>query len=76
MLQITNSMPGALAVSVAEAAKLTGHSESWIRKLRRFGPLVPARLDGRQAVTADSLAALMRERRSAPLIRLVVDNTL
>lgn len=76
MLQIIESpLPVVPAVSVADAAKLSGHSESWIRKLRRFGPLVPAELDGRQAVTGESLAALLREKKSEPPLRLVVDNT-
>jgi hypothetical protein len=64
------------AYLVKDAAALVGRSLTWIRQQRRFGPLVPAEIDGRQAVTAASLEALIA--RLAPphmQLRLVVDNT-
>jgi hypothetical protein len=51
------------ALSIHEAAEAAGKSASWIRTLRTFGPLVPALLpDGRQAVTEESLRALLAAR--------------
>ena len=75
------------ALSIHEAAEAAGKSASWIRTLRTFGPLVPVFLpDGRQAVTEESLLALLNARRQTrPLrpkrtkrsyLRLVVDNDL
>ena len=66
------------AMALADAARLTGRSVSWIRRLRRFGPLVATEIDGKQAVTRSSLLALMR-RQPKPQrrrhLRLIVDNT-
>ncbi len=64
---------------IAEAAAIAGRSVSWIRTHRTFGPLTPAVLNGRQAVTASSLKALVAirpaKRHGKPKLRLVVDNT-
>lgn len=73
-------------VTVAEAAERAGRSIAWVRMYRRFGPLEPAELNGRQAVTLLSLDAFVAElqaeawarskrRRQRPKLRLVVDNT-
>lgn len=71
----SDSPPEAECVLVVDAALLAGRSVSWVRRYRTFGPLVPAEVDGRQAVTAASLYALMRRTQKAPRLRLVVDNT-
>jgi hypothetical protein len=71
-------------VTVAEAAERAGRSIAWVRMYRRFGPLEPAELNGRQAVTLPSLdafvaelqgEAIARRQRRRPKLRLVVDNT-
>lgn len=70
------------AVTIAEAAEIAGRSVSWVRSHRTFGPLAPCEIDGRQAVSLESLSRFLRERASAkapkttaPHLRLVVDNT-
>jgi hypothetical protein len=86
-LQIIDSaIPHDGAFTIAEAARIAGRSESWIRRGHRFGWLVPAVVDGKQAVTAESLSALMRDVRNRPRrprshqpkkrpqLRLVVNN--
>ena len=83
---MNRSRPAVRALSIPEAAAVAGRSASWIRTLRTFGPLVPAVLpDGRQAVTEDSLSALLaarqqkqpiRRRRKRPYLRLVINNDL
>lgn len=64
-------------ILVKDAAQLAGRSISWVRLHRRFGPLAPAELDGKHAVTRASLLDLMRASRrfALPKPRLVVDNT-
>lgn len=75
------------AYLLKDAARIAQRSLTWVRQQRRFGPLVPAEIDGLQAVTAASLDALMaqspkrstqnknsRPPRSVRLF-LVVDNT-
>lgn len=75
---------------IADAARLAGRSESWIRGHRSFGPLEPVYLDGKQAVRVRDLiqlvqrtrardarwrtARLERERRQRRHLRLVVSN--
>jgi hypothetical protein len=83
---MNNYRPPVKALSIHEAAAVAGRSASWIRTLRTFGPLVPALLpDGRQAVTEESLQALLaarkqkprvRRRPKRPHLRLVVNNDL
>lgn len=51
------------ALSLADAAERAGRSVSWVRTHRTFGPLEPVMINGRQGVTADSLDALLAERR-------------
>ena len=63
-------------LDIATAARIADRSESWVRVHRRFGPLIAAEICGRQAVTAESLLAMLRQRKpSAPQLRLIVDNT-
>jgi hypothetical protein len=47
------------ALLLTDAAVMAGHSVSWIRSLRSYGPLEPVEIDGRQAVTRDSLVAYL-----------------
>ena len=67
-------------LSFDDAATIAGRSVSWVRKRLRFGQLVPAELDGRQAVETASLLDLMARRPPAKRkpqgshLRLVVDN--
>ncbi|MEQ8445536.1 MAG: hypothetical protein RIB57_06585 [Pelagibacterium sp.] len=70
------------AVTIAEAAKIAGRSTSWIRSNRNFGPLIPMELDGRHAVSLDSLKRLLNKQareklavRTGSHLRLVIDNT-
>tara|TARA_R100000365_G_scaffold3263_1_gene10426 strand:+ start:3436 stop:3693 length:258 start_codon:yes stop_codon:yes gene_type:complete len=71
------------AVTIAEAAEIAGRSVSWVRSHRTFGPLLPLEVDGRQAVSLESLSRFLRELASAAQasnkatthLRLVVDNT-
>jgi hypothetical protein len=87
-LQIVESaIPRNGKLTITEAARIAGRSESWIRRGHRFGWLVPAMVDGKQAVTAESLSALVRDGRGGPRrdrprrpkkrppLRLIVDNT-
>jgi hypothetical protein len=68
---------------LAEAALVAGRSISWIRSHRRFGPLVPAMIGGRQAVTAASLHMLIQSKPTKARdrtgrtshLRLIIDNT-
>jgi hypothetical protein len=48
------------SMTVTAAAEFAQRSASWVRRYRRFGPLVPVEIDGEQAVTTASLLALMR----------------
>ncbi|SFZ86677.1 hypothetical protein SAMN02983003_3871 [Devosia enhydra] len=63
------------AILLKDAARIAGRSVTWIRDHRQFGPLVPTEINGRQAITAESLYALLREKRKRPSIYLAVDNT-
>lgn len=50
-------------MTVTAAAAFAERSASWVRRYRRFGPLVPDEIDGEQAVTTASLLALLRRSR-------------
>lgn len=72
------------AITIREAATLARRSVSWVRTHREFGPLVPAMVNGRQAVTLASLNLLIAleaqsQRKPSikpgPRIHLVIDNT-
>lgn len=54
--------PYGVPVPVKEAAEIAGVSESLVRTRRRSGPLVPMVLNGRQAVSLESLLQFMAER--------------
>ncbi len=63
------------SMTVTAAAAFAERSSSWVRRYRRFGPLVPDEIDGEQAVTTASLLALLRRSRkivSRPKPRLQV----
>lgn len=67
-------------ITIADAARLSGRSQSWLRTRRQSGPLVAAEINGKQAVTLRSLQRLlheieMRDRPGVRHLRLVVDNT-
>jgi hypothetical protein len=51
------------SMTVTAAAAFAERSASWVRRYRRFGPLVPDEIDGEQAVTTASLLALLRRSR-------------
>jgi hypothetical protein len=64
--------PPRVAYLVEEAARIVGKSSTWVRKKRAIRALEAAMIDGRSAVTAASLHALLarravRERRPVPL---------
>jgi hypothetical protein len=64
------------SVLLPEAARIAGRSMTWVRTYRNCGPLVPSEIDGRQAVTLDSLLALMARhapKRAKP--QIVSNNT-
>lgn len=66
------------AILLNDAALLAGRSITWVRRHRRFGSLVAADIAGRQAVTSESLSALLQRisrSRRRPQLRLVIDNT-
>ncbi|MFI5411576.1 hypothetical protein [Kaistia sp. UC242_56] len=82
MLTTNDTQPDLLTLE--QAATLIGKSVSWVRTLRAYGPLEPGVINGRQAVTAQSVAKLLADRpvpqaaRAAVRrthLRLVVDNT-
>lgn len=72
-------------LTLEQAANLIGKSVSWVRTLRTYGPLEAAMINGRHAVTANSVLRLLAERavpKQVPHsmahrahLRLVVDNT-
>jgi hypothetical protein len=76
-MKIMPEKPTSKAYPIKEAAKIAGRSITWLRQQRRFGSLVPTEINGLQAVTAESLHALVTRGRAArePMIRLVIDNT-
>jgi hypothetical protein len=51
------------SMTVTAAAAFAERSASWVRRYRRFGPLVPDEIDGEQAVTTASLLALLSRSR-------------
>jgi len=59
-LKLLPSAPELLTLE--EAARLTGWSVSWVRARRRRGPLEPAWIEGRQAVTAESVERVRQQR--------------
>jgi hypothetical protein len=58
----STTSPRVPAYLVDEAARIVGKSATWIRKKRAIGALEPATIDGRSAVTAASLHALIARR--------------
>lgn len=62
----------------AEVARRFGRSTSWVYDRLTAGGLRAVKRDGRTAVCADSVNALLGSRRAArgrPKLRLVIDNT-
>lgn len=56
-------------LSLRQAAAIASKSVSWVRTHRSFGPLLPAELNGRQAVEAASLFCMLERRAPAKRAR-------
>ncbi len=75
-MKIIDQRPSApKTLTIAEAAGFVGRSQTWVRQQREFGVLEPVEVNGRQAVTTQSLVAMLLRFRPRPTLRLVVDNT-
>ncbi len=75
MISVPERKPPA-AYLIKDAANLAGRSLTWIRQQRRFGPLIPAEINGKQAVTAASLNALITRNLPGHMkLRLIANNT-
>lgn len=77
-MSLTKQTRTTTPILIAEAAGRIGRSVSWIRTWRASGQIEATEIDGRHAVTLESLldfAAVRPRPRRRPKLHLVVDNT-